>query len=207
MGKILILDNGGQYVHRIWRTLREIGQESEIVPKEKIMEKLHSRTSSETKLCVGSQCEPRAENPIGLILSGGPTSVYEDDLGLSKELLDLDIPILGICWGHQFIAHSLGGKVEYGDMGEYGYSEVVVDSEDTLFKGMPPKFRAWVSHRDEVIKLPEGFESLAHSNTCKIEAMAHKNKKIFGVQFHPEVFHTKGGKILLQNFVEVCNDL
>jgi GMP synthase (glutamine-hydrolysing) len=80
-----------------------------------------------------------------------------------------------------------------------------VDNEDTLLKGMPPKFQAWVSHRDEVVELPAGFESLAHSNTCKIEAMAHKNKNIFGVQFHPEVFHTKGGKIVLQNFVEVCN--
>ena len=174
-------------MHRIWRSLREIGQESEIVPKDQIHEKLGS------------------EKPTGLILSGGPTSVYEDDLGLSKELLNINIPILGICWGHQFIAHSLGGKVKYGDKGEYGYGEVIVDDEDTVLKGMPKKFQAWVSHRDEVVELPQEFIPLAHSETCKIEAMRHKNKSIFGVQFHPEVFHTQDGKIVLKNFVEVCN--
>jgi GMP synthase (glutamine-hydrolysing) len=186
MGKILIVDNGGQYVHRIWRSLREIGNESEIVPPSQILNKLES------------------EKPIGLILSGGPTSVYKDDLGLSKELLNLDIPILGICWGHQFIAHSLGGKVLYGDRGEYGHSTVIVDEEDTILKGMPKEFTAWVSHRDEVEGLPPDFISLAHSQICKIEAMVHKNKPIFGVQFHPEVFHTQDGKTVLKNFVDVC---
>ncbi len=187
MDKILIVDNGGQYVHRIWRSLREIGTESEIVQPAMIKEKLES------------------DKPKGLILSGGPTSVYEDSLGLSHELLNLTIPILGICWGHQFIVHSLNGKVEYGEIGEYGYSEVTVDNEDTILKNMPEKFQAWVSHRDEVIELPEGFEALAHSDTCKIEAMCHKTKPIFGVQFHPEVFHTQNGKQILQNFVGVCN--
>lgn len=187
MGKILIVDNGGQYVHRIWRSLREISQESEIVPPAKIHEKLES------------------EQPIGLILSGGPTSVYEDSLGLSNELLDLDMPILGICWGHQLIAHYLGGKVQYGKSGEYGHSIVTVDSEDTILKGMPKTFQAWVSHRDEVVEVPEGFIPLAHSETCAIEAMAHDSKPIYGVQFHPEVFHTQDGKIILKNFVEVCN--
>jgi len=95
MEKILILDNGGQYVHRIWRTLRELGQGSEIVPREKIGEKL-------------------GEKPDGIILSGGPTSVYEDS-SVAKGILELNVPILGICWGHQFIAHSLGGEVRYGD--------------------------------------------------------------------------------------------
>jgi GMP synthase (glutamine-hydrolysing) len=185
--KILIVDNGGQYVHRIWRSLREIGTESEIVPPAKILEKLKS------------------DDPMGLILSGGPTSVYEDTLGQSKEILNTNIPILGICWGHQFIAHSLGGKVKYGDKGEYGYGEVFVDDEDTILMGMPKKFQAWVSHRDEVVELPQGFKSLAHSETCRIEAMRHEKKPIFGVQFHPEVFHTEDGKLILKNFIEVCN--
>lgn len=185
-GKILIVDNGGQYVHRIWRSLRELGCDSEIVPPAAIKAKLKS------------------EKPAGLILSGGPTSVYEDTLGLSGDLFSLDIPILGICWGHQFIAHSLGGKVQYGEKGEYGHSVVTVDDEDLILKGMPRSFQAWVSHRDEVVKLPPGFEALAHSETCKIEAMRHKTRAIFGVQFHPEVFHTENGKIILKNFVEAC---
>jgi len=202
MGKILIVDNGGQYVHRIWRSLREIGTESEIVKPARVHEKLSSVIGPQSP----ENRRPKTQDRIiGLILSGGPTSVYEDDLGLSKELLDLTIPTLGICWGHQFIAHAMGGKVKYGEMGEYGHSIVRVDDEDTLLKGMPKAFQAWVSHRDEVVELPPGFVPLAHSETCKIEAMRHKKRPIFGVQFHPEVFHTQGGKIILKNFVEVCN--
>lgn len=190
MDKILIVDNGGQYVHRIWRSLRELGQESEIIKPTAVRERL------------------KTDKPIGLILSGGPTSVYEDDLGLSKELLNIlniDIPILGICWGHQFIAHSLGGKVKYGDRGEYGHSEVIVDDEDIILKSMPKRFQTWVSHRDEVVELPPDFVALAHSQTCGIEAMRHEEKRIFGVQFHPEVFHTHNGKLILKNFVDLCN--
>ncbi len=187
MEKILIVDNGGQYVHRIWRSLREIGVESEIIRPASARDRLE------------------AEKPAGLILSGGPTSVYEDDLGLSQELLDLTIPILGICWGHQFIAHSLGGKVRHGDRGEYGHSVVIVDDEDEILRGMPERFRAWVSHRDEVAALPPDFASLAHSESCGIEAMRHKKKPVFGVQFHPEVFHTQDGKIVLKNFTSICN--
>jgi GMP synthase (glutamine-hydrolysing) len=185
--KILIVDNGGQYVHRIWRSLRELDVESEIVKPADVEAKL------------------KTEDPMGLILSGGPTSVYEDNLGHSKEILNIKMPILGICWGHQFIAHSLGGKVKYGDKGEYGHSEITVDDEDQILKGMPEKFQAWVSHRDEVVELPPGFVSLAHSQTCKIEAMRHKTKPIFGVQFHPEVFHTQNGKLVLQNFIDACD--
>ncbi len=185
--KILIVDNGGQYVHRIWRSLREIGVESEIIKPADVNAKL------------------KAEDPMGLILSGGPTSVYEDTLGLSKEILNINISILGICWGHQFIAHSLGGKVKYGERGEYGYGEVFVDDEDQILKGMPKKFQAWVSHRDEVVELPPEFVALAHSETCRVEAMRHKKSPIFGVQFHPEVFHTQDGKLILKNFIDVCD--
>ncbi len=213
MGKVLIVDNGGQYVHRIWRSLREIGVESEIVRPEDVQVKLFSVPGIQSSECpvLGPQSpgDPRPKTQdriIGLILSGGPTSVYEDDLGLSKELLNLTIPILGICWGHQFIAHSLGGKVKYGDKGEYGHSIVKVDEADAILKGMPAEFQAWVSHRDEVVEVPPGFKSLAHSDTCAIEAMRHKEKPVFGVQFHPEVFHTQDGKIVLKNFVEVCKD-
>ncbi len=188
MTRILIVDNGGQYVHRIWRSLREIGMDSKMVKPVRVHEKLVS------------------EKPAGIILSGGPTSVYDDDLGLSRELLERDLPVLGICWGHQFIAHAMGGRVKYGDRGEYGYSMIVVDDEDIILRGMPKSFQAWVSHRDEVVELPPGFVALAHSETCRIEAMRHKNRPIFGVQFHPEVFHTHGGKTILKNFVEVCKN-
>lgn len=219
--KILIVDNGGQYVHRIWRSLRELGVESEIIKPADADSRLKTQGSPKANLCTrdvvpvrnlpqassraGSPAsEPRAEDTMGLILSGGPTSVYEDTLGLSKEILNIGIPILGICWGHQFIAYSLGGKVKYGDKGEYGYGEVFVDEEDTILKGMPKKFQAWVSHRDEVVELPLGFIPLAHSERCKIEAMRHREKPIFGVQFHPEVFHTQDGKLILKNFIEAC---
>lgn len=186
MGKIIIVDNGGQYVHRIWRSLRELGVESETVKPADLKSRLE------------------AEDPMGLILSGGPTSVYEDSLGLSHELLNINIPVMGICWGHQFIAHCLGGRVKHGDKGEYGYCEVVVDDEDVILRGMPPRFQAWVSHRDEVVELPPDFQSLAHSEACGVEAMRHRSKPVFGVQFHPEVFHTQEGKRVLRNFVREC---
>lgn len=185
MDKIVIVNNGGQYVHRIWRSLRELEYESVMVPAAEAKDKIHN------------------DMPSAIILSGGPTSVYDNDLGLSGELLDLSIPILGICWGHQFIAHYLGGKVKSGEMGEYGYSKIMVDDEDTILKGMGSEFQAWVSHRDEVIKLPLGFKALAHSESCKFEAMRHEKKDIFGVQFHPEVFHTQNGKVVLKNFAEL----
>jgi GMP synthase (glutamine-hydrolysing) len=187
MTEIIIADNGGQYVHRIWRSLRELGTTSKIIPPKDTVSGLESGVYG------------------GIILSGGPTSVYEDDLGLSKKLFDFRLPILGICWGHQFIAQSLGGEVKYGDRGEYGYSEVVVEDEDEVLKGMPKRFQAWVSHRDEVVKLPPDFKALAHSDVCKIEAMRHIGEPIFGVQFHPEVFHTQNGKLILKNFVGVCD--
>lgn len=185
MSEIVIVDNGGQYVHRIWRSLRELGIASKIVPAKDAVSSLEAYD--------------------GIILSGGPTSVYEDDLGLSKKMFDSGLPILGICWGHQFIAQVLGGRVKYGEKGEYGYSEVIVDKEDVILRGMPRKFQAWVSHRDEVVELPPGFEILAHSEVCRIEAMRHSEKAVFGVQFHPEVFHTQNGKVILNNFVGVCD--
>lgn len=197
----MIVDNGGQYVHRIWRSLREIGVESEIIKPEAVNAKLG------TLLGKTEDRELKTDEPAGFILSGGPTSVYEDTLGHSKEILNIDIPILGICWGHQFIAHSLGGKVKYGEKGEYGYGEIFVDDEDMILEGMPKKFTAWASHRDEVVELPPDFTALAHSQTCRIEAMRHEKRPIFGVQFHPEVFHTQDGKLILKNFADVCDKL
>jgi len=188
MAEILIVNNGGQYVHRIWRSLREIGVASEIIQPGEAMGRVES------------------DKPIGVILSGGPTSVYEDSLGLGKEILEIGVPILGICWGHQFIAHNLGGKVKLGDKGEYGFCEIEVDKEDDLLRGVPSRFQAWVSHRDEVIELPDGFIPLAHSDICRYEAAMNEKKKIYSVQFHPEVSHTEHGEKILGNFVSVCRE-
>jgi GMP synthase (glutamine-hydrolysing) len=104
--------------------------------------------------------------------------------------------------GHQLIAHSLGGKVERGKSAEYGISRIEVDEEGVLLEGMPKSFNAWVSHFDEVVSMPYGFARLAHSNSCKIEAMENAAKKIFSVQFHPEVWHTENGERILENFLK-----
>ena len=115
----------------------------------------------------------------------------------------LNAPLLGICFGHQLIAHALGGKVEKGKSAEYGIAKITIDDADGIFAGVPREINAWVSHFDEVKKIPEGFVSLAHSQTCAHEAMRHKTKKIFGVQFHPEVWHTEHGEEILRNFLGV----
>ncbi|MBN2517520.1 MAG: GMP synthase subunit A [Candidatus Altiarchaeota archaeon] len=185
---IVIINNGGQYVHRIWRSLRELEVGSEIVPN------------------TASVDEVMSKNPKGIILSGGPWSVYKDNLGNIEDFIRIDLPILGICLGHQVIAQYFGGKVESGLRGEYGFGEIMVDEEDEILKGMPKKFQAWISHRDEVTILPKGFRALAHSGICNYEAMRHEKKPIFGVQFHPEVFHTQNGKLILKNFVDTAKN-
>lgn len=185
---IVIINNGGQYVHRIWRSLREIGVDSEMIPNKATVDDVLTR------------------EPKGLIFSGGPWSVYKDDLGNLDKFVKIDLPILGICLGHQFLAQYFGGKVESGDKGEYGFGEIMVDNEDQILKGMPKKFQAWISHRDEITALPRRFKALAHSEICEYEAMRHEEKPIFGVQFHPEVFHTQNGKLILKNFIEIAQN-
>jgi GMP synthase (glutamine-hydrolysing) len=110
-------------------------------------------------------------------------------------------PVLGICLGQQLMAHCLGGQTGKGAAAEYGVSEIVVDEAASILEGMPPKFQAWVSHFDEVKKMPEGFRRLAHSDTCEVEAMVHEKLPLYGVQFHPEVWHTQGGEKILENFI------
>ena len=186
---ILIVDNGSQYTHLIKRNMRDLGKESETV------------NSKGAKLE-----EIEKKKPEAIILSGGPSSVYKGENGVSEEIVKRvsggwDLPLLGICYGHQLIAYALGGEVAKGSAAEYGLGKVVVDREDLLFKGVPKEFQVWVSHFDEVKKLPSGFEALAHSSTCKVEAMRHKEKRIFGTQFHPEVWHTENGEKILENFL------
>lgn len=180
---ILIVDMGSQYTHVIWRTCRDLGQEGKIVPK----------TVARAELDAAS----------AVILSGGPSSVTKDNFhSLPDFIRETEKPMLGICLGHQLIAHTLGGKVVKGKNAEYGISRVEVDRQGVLLEGVPASFNAWVSHFDEVKEMPKGFAALAHSETCKVEAMECPEKKLFSVQFHPEVWHTENGEKILENFLK-----
>lgn len=158
-----------------------------------------------------SLAEVKMIKPEKIILSGGPNSVYspQEKENISKKIVTaifekkLDVPLLGICFGHQMIAHALSEKVERGLSAEYGIAKIYVDEEGILFKGIPKEFNAWVSHSDEVKNAPEGFKILAHSQTCKIEAMENTEKNIFSVQFHPEVWHTENGEKIVENFLKI----
>jgi GMP synthase (glutamine-hydrolysing) len=179
---ILIVDMGSQYTHVIWRTVRDLGHDGTIVHKDFPSKELSGANA--------------------VILSGGPSSVTKDNFhSLPAFIRASQVPILGICLGHQLVAHTLGGKVVKGKSAEYGISKIVVDNPGVLLKGMPPSFSAWVSHFDEVVQMPEGFTSLAHSDTCKLEAMENAKKKIFCTQFHPEVWHTEHGENIIKNFL------
>lgn len=191
---ILIIDNGSQYTHLIKRTTRELGFESEIIYAKadySIVEEFFRIGISE------------------IIISGGPKSVYLEEPNISNKICEevlknkIKLPLLGICYGHQLIAHVFGGKVERGISAEYGFGEILIDERTGIFLNMPNKIKAWVSHFDQVTKLPNDFRRLAHSETCNIEAMSHVEKPIFGVQFHPEVWHTQNGEKIIENFLEV----
>lgn len=192
---ILIFDNGSQYTHLIKRNCRDLDFEAEIV---------------NNKTFTYSEFEKLLDNKIEkIILSGGPSSVNAGNNGVSAEILKklaegkISLPLLGVCFGHQLIAHVLGGKVEKGKSAEYGIAKITIDEEDEILRGIPKEINAWVSHFDEVKKLPTDFVALAHSDTCAFEAMRHKTRKIFGVQFHPEVWHTEHGEKVLENFLRI----
>lgn len=144
-----------------------------------------------------------------LILSGGPKSVYEEEPNLATTICEkimadeIRMPLLGICYGHQMIAHLWGGEVGKGKSAEYGMGQVEIDEEDVIFAGLPKKLKVWVSHFDEIKEMPKGFVKLAHSETCDVEAMKHETLPIFSVQFHPEVWHTEHGEDILRNFLEI----
>jgi len=190
---MLIVDNGSQYTHLIMRNCRDMGRESLIVNNASGYER---------------SVRPIEKKVEKIILSGGPGSVYAGNNGLSgvivKKVLagELERPLLGICYGHQLIGYVAGAKVAKGVNAEYGVSEISVDEPDRLFMDVPRRFNAWVSHFDEVKETPRGFAALAHSDTCAIEAMRHAEMEVFGVQFHPEVWHTDHGERILANFLE-----
>ncbi|HPN55521.1 MAG TPA: glutamine-hydrolyzing GMP synthase [Candidatus Omnitrophota bacterium] len=188
---ILVLDFGSQYTQLIARRIRENKVFSKIVPYNIDPENI------------------RKLNPKGLILSGGPLSVY--DKGAPEpnpEIFKMGLPVLGVCYGMQVISHMFGGKVQKSKEREFGQAELFVDSNKDLFANMPTNLTCWMSHSDSLTKLPQGFAAIAHTLSASMAAIANRNKKIFGVQFHPEVVHTQRGTQVLVNFVyQICGCL
>ena len=186
--EILIIDFGGQYNQLIARRVREKNVFCEVVP------------------CTISIDKIKEKNPKGIIFTGGPSSIYADDAPKCDErVFDLGIPVLGICYGMQFMAYTLGGKVKRATKREYGQIEVEINNTSKLFDGLNNPNVCLMSHTDFVDELPEGFENIASTNTCKNAAMENKEKSFYGVQFHPEVNHTENGNKIIENFViNIC---
>ncbi|MBI5049944.1 MAG: glutamine-hydrolyzing GMP synthase, partial [Nitrospirae bacterium] len=209
--KILVLDFGSQYTQLIARRVRENKVYSEILPFNASIKKIIDFA------------------PKGIILSGGPSSVYDKKAPLpDKRIFEFGIPVLGICYGMQLMAHVLGGKVAKAVKREYGRAELIIDDDSDLFKGIGTKFQisnskfqtlnsklltlnsklqtvVWMSHGDKIMKQPQGFKSIAHTDNSPIAAMADKSRKFYALQFHPEVAHTENGTKILQNFIfSIC---
>ena len=185
---IVILDFGSQYTQLIARRIREQNVFSVVLP------------------CTAPLAEIKALQPLGLILSGGPSSVYDADApAADPKFLDLGVPVLGICYGLHFIVHHLGGKVLSAPLREYGHAEVSIEDATTpLFAGLPPTLQVWMSHGDEALKLPAGFHRIAVSANA-LAGIANQQRRIWAVQFHPEVHHTPLGSRIIKNFVfQIC---
>jgi GMP synthase (glutamine-hydrolysing) len=184
---IVVLDFGGQYTQLIARRIREQEVFSAILP------------------CTASLAEITALEPVGLVLSGGPSSVYDSDAPVcDPKILDLGLPVLGICYGMQWLTHTLGGKVERAERREYGRAQLDWEGDSALLKGLPAKLKVWESHGDHVVALPAGF-GITGRTANAIAAVENPQKKFYGVEFHPEVNHTDRGTEVLRNFIfEIC---
>ena len=181
----------GQYNHLIVRNLKELGVESKLLAPSVTMEQLD------------------AIHPDALVMGGGPQSVRSPD-SLTGELADaarlirqVKLPMLCICVTHQLLATALGGATDLAKKPEFGPVEIAVIDDGQILEGLGPKFTAWESHNDEVVKTPDGFRVLAQSSNCSVEAMRHDARDVFGVQFHPEVSHTQKGVDLFRNFLSI----
>lgn len=186
---VIVLDFGGQYNQLIARRVRECNVYCEVKSY---------KTSIE---------EIKKLNPKGIIFTGGPNSVYLDESPkIDKEIFELGIPVLGICYGCQLMAYTLGGKVaSAGNNSEYGMTNTEFDVQSAIFKGLKGNSVTWMSHTDYISELPQGFKSVAHSADCPVAAMENKEMKLYGMQYHPEVMHTENGTAMLRNFLyEVC---
>ena len=185
---VLVLDFGGQYNQLIVRRVRNLNVYAELLPADVSLERIKSY------------------NPIGIIFTGGPNSVFaEDTPKISTEIYNLGVPVLGICYGMQLIAYQNGGTVVHATTREYGRQKIKYSDNSVLFNGVDKNNVCWMSHTDQVAKLPEGFSVTATTDTCKIAAYENAARKIYAVQFHPEVVHTKQGNAILSNFLyNVC---
>src|SRR3989338_9098558 len=182
---IYVLDFGSQYSHLITKRIREAGVFAELVSPDFPVDKL-------------SQAK-------GIILSGGPQNLSEKSaLRVNKKVFNLGVPILGICYGMQLTAFMLGGSVRAGERSEYGSTETTIKKTSKLLKGLPARQTTWMSHGDHVVKLPAGFVCTASSKNCPIAGMENAKKKIYCIQFHPEVKHTNNGTKILDNFLKIC---
>ena len=189
MTKIYVVDNGGQWTHREWRTLRDLDVETSIVPNTTTFKELQQAKIQ------------------GLVLSGGaPRIGLDGTLGNCGEYLkNSRVPILGICAGHQFMARFFGGEVKPSMVPEFGKIDLMIlEKDDPLFSGVPSASVVWESHNDEVTVIPKDFTLLAESENCKVQAMHHKKKSFYGLQFHPEVEHTEYGEQIFKNFISLC---
>ena len=182
--RIAILDYGSQYTQLIARRIREMGVYSEIIPFDTPASAL------------------RADMPKGVVLSGGPNSVFEEGApGIDEGIFSLGVPVLGVCYGMQLMSRVLGGRVEPGETREYGKTEIESAPGSALFADVPPRLVVWMSHGDRVEEIPPGFARSASSATCANAAMADDGRRFYGLQFHPEVVHTQHGTKILSNFV------
>lgn len=184
---VLVIDFGGQYNQLIVRRVRNLNVYAELISAESSIEKIKSY------------------NPIGIIFTGGPSSVFAPDAPkVNKEIFSLGVPVLGICYGMQLTAYELGGKVAHAEIREYGKQKISY-GDSVIFDGMDKESVCWMSHTDQVIELPQGFKITASTQTCKISAYENQERKIYAVQFHPEVVHTLQGDLILKNFLyKVC---
>jgi len=187
--EIVVLDYGGQYSQLIARRVRDCGVFSELLPHHVPLEEVTRR------------------KPRGIILSGGPASVYAEGAPkLDRGLLELGVPVLGICYGMQLLVHELGGRVEQAEVGEFGRSELHVTEPGVLLQGMPKEQTCWMSHRDTVFAPPPGFTALASSSASPVAAVEDTERSVYGIQFHPEVVHTPYGQEILTRFLtDVCD--
>ena len=181
---IYVLDFGSQYSHLITKRIREAGVLAELVSSD---------------FPIGELAQSK-----GIILSGGPQNLSEKNaLRVNKKVFELGIPILGICYGMQLTAFMLGGKVRAGKKSEYGPAQITIKQSSKIFNGLKKNQDTWMSHGDSVTKLPEGFIKIASSSNCPIASMADERRKIYGLQFHPEVLHTANGNKIIANFIKI----
>jgi len=185
---IIVIDFGSQFNQLIARRVRENGVYCQVEPADISIEKI------------------KEMNPVGIILSGGPSSIYEPDSpSIDVAIFDLGIPVLGICYGMHFMVHALGGTIKRAEKREYGFAELIVKEEKPLFSDMEPRFQCWMSHGDSAKELPTGFVVTASTQNTDIAAIANHTKKFYGLQLHPEVEHSVNGSLMIRHFLfDVC---